>query len=273
MDWHAGYSSRFELVAKNADWTDGAVIPYLKGADIDRDGTDDAPLLESCSVELDADSLEDVYEGWARIDLIATQGAETARVPLGCFNLSVKSAALDKGFCEAKLDGTSVLSGADSEIGAGAYVARGENVGEWVRKLLQPRVPSTITVDGAAQLASTIVFGDSDTYLDAAWAALDAVGWVMRIGGDGNVTLQAAPSMPTVYWNEGNPPGIQGGVDVDGSEVSYTREFDPSVGLFDVVGYGYPQAGLSGNKTIKQQSIECGCGAAVSETVEASWRR
>ena len=51
------------------------------------------------------------------------------------------------------------------------------------------------------------------------------------------------------------------------TNISYTRRFDPSVSVEDVVTLYYPEQRLIGDYLITDQSIELGYGAKTSEEV------
>lgn len=273
MDWAKGYTAHFEVIRKNDDWTDGETVGRVRSISIERDCTDDASLLESAAVSVDVDSLGDVYEGWVRIDMVAEQRGLHERVPLGCFLLAASDAVASAGAYEVSFDGSSVLSTADSAIVSGSYAPKGSDAAQWAAEQLSGLVPSSVSVSGSAILPNHVVFGDSDSVLSAVWAVLDAVGFVMRTIGDGSVVVCPAPSEPSAYMTMDSPHGLQPGVKL-GERISYTREFDPDISVFDRVVYGVPAYGLDGVRTVVSQSLEAGAGLLVTEeTEDAEWAR
>lgn len=274
MDWNKGYSARFEVVKKNNDWTDGGKLSRIRSISIDRDCTDDTPLLESCGIEADVDSLSDAYQGWVRIDMVATQGGETVREPLGCFKLAATGASAEKSFYELSYEGVSVLSPADVAIGAGSYAPKGADGVTWASKRLSAVCSAPVESEGSFTLGDNIVFGDDDTVLSAVWQVLDTGNCIIALDGDGTVRIKPAPLAPTASFTAAFPKGVQGGVSMDGTQFSYTREYDPDIYLFTRAIYGLPTAGLSGTKTVVAQSLDCDKGVTVTETVEEGlWRR
>lgn len=224
-------------------------------------------------MEVDVDALDEAPTGWVRIDMIASQAGERARVPIGCYRLALDEATPMGGGFECSLNGASVLSAASETVPLGTYVLGGSDACAWAAGQLSALCPAPVTATASAALPSTIVFGDSDTVLDAAWQVLDAVGCVLRVAGDGSATVEAAPTQPAASITASEPHGVSD-VSIGDGEVTYTREFDPSIGLFDRVAFGLPSLGLDGVRVVAAQSLTAGRGMEVKETTkDGLWLR
>lgn len=187
MDWSKGFSARYILATVNPEtWTDQEEFEFVDGS-IDRDNSSD--LKESASVTMTEKITEN--ECWVRIYLQAQQGG------------SAKKVALFTGlaaFPERKLDGTrttydidcySVLKPADDIIlPRGYYVPAGSGAKQI--KSLFDCIPAPKYIEGTSPITTeNIVAEDGETRLTMALAVLDAIGWRLKIDGDGSITICA----------------------------------------------------------------------------------
>ncbi len=241
-------------------------IPCVSKLSISRDITDDVPLMESCTVELDA-ATPDFGKGWYRIDWRGT-----SLISLGVFRLEVSSVEFDFNVCTLKLKGYSVLKPADEvTLTNGTYAAAGIDGAAKVRELLSA-VPGRVTSTVTGVLASNVVFDDDSTSLQAAWNVLDAMGWRLRLTGDGQVIIEPLPSTASLVIDNWHEHGIQPGLTL-GDSPSYTRELDgDNVHLGDLVTLTLPQAGVDGTYRVLSQDLEPAQGVTVEEQLGA-WER
>lgn len=256
----------FHLVKLDSKLNPTEEVPRLVSVDVSRDVTDDVPLLESCSVEVDCDTVTDLA-GWARIEW-----RDGSLYQLGTFRLELSSTTWEQGHATAKLKGYSVLKPADEvTLTAGSFARAGIDGVAYVRELLSV-CPSRIVAQGSAQVPQNVVHDDDATYLEAAWDVLDAMGWRIRLDGDGTINLEPLPTEPALEISQYSAHGVQDGIDIDGEEVSYTREFLGTVFPGDIVRLSVPQAGIDVTKRVTSQDLECGEGCTVEETLD-EWER
>lgn len=226
--------------------------------DISRDGTGDAPLLESATIEFDQDG-PDWGGGWYAIEWTGN-----GRTPLGVFYFEAKERELDYGVWTVKADGYSVLYPASqSQMLAGDYVLAGSDAPGAVVSLLGG-VGIAATATGAHSLPQTLVFEAKDTRLSAAWKILDLIGWCMRIEGDGSVIVMPYPTEPALEVSAYDSAGVQPGISEDARGVTYTREYTEAR-PFDLVRIDLPRNGVSGMPRILTQDLNIGNGVTIKE--------
>lgn len=230
----------------------------VASVEVERDGTDDTCLLESCTMEVDADA--PAFEAvWCRVTW-----SEMPLDPLGTFRLELDSASVDHGRATLKLRGWSVLKPCDERtLPNGSYCPGGSDAAAFVVGLLGD-CPGTVAATGACPLRDPVVFDDGATALEAAWQVLDRVGWCLRADGDGNVTVGPLPATVALALAPGALHGLQPGVDV-GDSVSYVREYVGSVRPFDLVTLDLPEVGVSRRGRVLTQSLTLGEGVTVDE--------
>lgn len=261
MDWGRPYSLRVRVTALTDAWGDGDTVSGVTACGIERS---DGDMLESCSLTL-VSGTPQPFAGWARIDALASQGGESVREPLGCFRLAVSSAKAENGAFEVDMEGDSVLAPLEGyEMGAGAYAPYGADAAVWCADLMRAAgVPSPIATDATAPLPANVVFGDSDTALEAVWAVLGECGLRTRLDGDGTVRICAEAAEPSLTIER----GLMAAQLKDG-EVEYTRPYTAGVRPGDLVRLKVPSLGLDGDMRVTAQSIDLEDGMAVSETAE-----
>lgn len=256
----------FHLIRLDDNLRPVGEVPRLASLDVSRDATDDVPLLESCSVEVDADTVTDLT-GWHRIEW-----RDGSLSLLGTFRLELASTTWEQGHATAKLDGHSVLKPADeATMPTGSFARAGIDGAAYVAGLLAC-CPGRVVTHGTAQVPTNVVFDDGASNLEAAWAVLDAMGWRIRLEGDGTVHLEPLPTEVALDISQYSAHGVQDGIDVDGDEVSYTREYLGTVYPGDLVRLSVPQAGIDVTRRVTSQDLGCGEGCTVDETL-AEWER
>jgi hypothetical protein len=100
------------------------------------------------------------------------------------------------------LNGYSVLKPADDVIlPRGWYVPSGVSAADQVAKLLRIG-PAPVTVaDGSPALAGAIIAEDGESRLTMAAKILTAIGWRLRITGDGRISIEPAPLAPVAAFD------------------------------------------------------------------------
>ena len=185
MDWSKGFSSKYIVTTVDPDtWGDSGELEVLSGT-IDRDSTTE--LLESASLEV----MGAIGEQLVRVYLIARQGGETVREALFTGLPTSPSRNITGQREENTLDCYSILKIADDILlPLGYYAAAGSNGGQLIERLLSD-LPGKVTVmEGSPALTDNIVAGDSDSKLRMAREIADAIDWVIRIDGRGEVYVE-----------------------------------------------------------------------------------
>lgn len=176
-------------------WSSGAPLEGLVSASVERDCTDEYPLLEAGSVELDMGVWESFPEGWYRIEMLAEQGGAVERHPIATLLMSSSQSSIDRSLQTAKIEGSSVLKpAADRLMLTGTYAPKGCDGAQYAAGILRECTPAPIEVEGSFTLDEHAVFGAGISYLQAAWTILKAADWCMRITGDGTIVISEKPT-------------------------------------------------------------------------------
>ena len=195
MNWNSGFSALYEL--KKVDpvsWRDMASFDFVSGT-IDRT---DTGLMESADLAM----TENPGEGWVRVYLKTKQEDSGARVALFTGLTSVPERSLDGVRITYNVECYSVLKPVDDILVArGYYAPAGSDAAQLVADLLSVGpAPVTIETDGPT-LTEPIVAEDDQSNLDVAWMILEAIGWRLRITGDGRVHVCSAASEASAVFD------------------------------------------------------------------------
>lgn len=222
--WEEPYTATCHLYTVDKDtWETENEIGKIRSFSITRSATEDVPLLESCSMQLDIAPKDDPVEGWYRMVAHISQGGRIERHPLMTFLRQDGERALSNTSSVVTCTGYSVLKPADlMRIDRGYYVPKGVRGPEFVRDLLREGgVVAPIHVKGSFDLTSYLVFDLDSTYIQAAWQVLDANSWVMFIDANGEITISEKPDDPVLVLDRANAKLVKTGgkKSVDNAEV------------------------------------------------------
>ena len=272
MDWNQGYTAAFRAMRVDPrTWEPCGVLDGVDKVEIDRDATDDAPLLETCSMTVTRAALDAFEPGWHRVVMEASQGRTGASVPVATLWLDAGKSKYDKGYREDALEGRSALwQAADATVGDGEYAPKGADGPALAGQLLEACIDAPVHVEGSVQLVDHIVYDLDASVLAAAWAILNACGCCIQLDGRGEVHVRTLPTEPALSVDRNGAAGIMPQVDVDGGKICYSREFAPDVYPFSVVHGAIAERGMpEGLYRITSQKLTCDRGIIVEETVEA----
>ena len=162
-------------------------------------------MLESATVSI----TESIGEEWIRIYLLAHQGGSFSRVPLFTGLTSSPERKLDGNRVTWDAACYSVLKPAsDVLLERGFYAPAGSNA-ELVRKLLSVS-PCPVEIDGISPtLLTSIVAEDGETNLSMATKIINAMGWRIRIAGDGRITLCGMGQESLAAFGNNNDDSIE----------------------------------------------------------------
>lgn len=184
MDWNSGYSSLYEL--KKVDpvsWMDTGYLKFKSGS-VSRSTSD---LIESADLKM----TERVRECWVRVYLRAKKNSGSgARVPIFTGLAMTPQRDLDGEREEYPTQCYSVLKPAqDTLTPRGYYVPAGAPAAQLAASLLSVG-PAPVEYDeGSPALLEAVVTEDSDTNLSVAKKIIDAIGWRIRIDGNGCIRI------------------------------------------------------------------------------------
>lgn len=197
MNWNKGYTAKY--YAKEVDvatWRDKGVIQILSGS-ISRSPD---RLRESADVacrNFDSDS-----EKWIRIYLNTKQAGSTANTPIFTGLAVSPEEDIDGNITEYPLQCYSVLQPAeDVLLDRGWYAPADMNGAELVKRLLSVS-PAPIEIIGESKrLSKAIVAEDEESNLSMADKILKAIGWRLRILGDGTIQICEPAKAPTARFD------------------------------------------------------------------------
>ena len=194
MDWSKSYSSTWRVFKVNpATWADGETLTAVDSVSVTK--TADGSLLESGGMELSG-AIEPAYY---RIVMTADQGGELARVDVATLLCITNGGGYDYGNMSYSANGYSVLYPASvTAISVGGYAPAGVNGAEYAAEILSAAINAPVEVEGSFTLNNAIVHELGTSVLDAAWAVLDAGGFVIQIDGRGVVHILPKPTEPAL---------------------------------------------------------------------------
>lgn len=194
MNWARSYSSTWRVFRVNQDtWADAQALAGVDSVSVTR--TADGSLLESGSIDLTGD----IEPGYYRIAMTADQGGELARVDVATMLCIANGGEYDYGVRTHRADGFSVLYPASvTAITSGEYAPAGVNGAEYAGYILAAAINAPVEVEGNFTLNGPIVHEVGSSVLEAAWAVLEAGGYVIQIDGRGVVHICPKPKDPSL---------------------------------------------------------------------------
>ena len=183
MDWNRGYSALYEIKTVDpVSWMDSGSLD-LTGGTINRSDSD---LMESADLKM----TERVREGWVRVYLKASQEGSSERPAVFTGLAMTPQRDLDGVRESYSTECYSVLKPAqDTLTPRGYFVPAGANGAALAAELLRVGPAPVSYENSSPNVLDAIVTEDSDTNLEVAKKILDAIGWRIRISGDGSINL------------------------------------------------------------------------------------
>jgi hypothetical protein len=192
VDYSKGYSASYYAERVDpATWRDVGVI-RLTGGTIKRETTG-----KRQSADLSCVNYRIPVEQWVRVYLDIRQEGAAAHVPLFTGLAVSPDDDINGSLTLNTLTCYSVLKPAEDVLLArGWYAPAGMSGAELVRRLLSVSPAPIIAEDNSPALAASIVSEDGETHLSMADRILDAIGWRLRIDGDGTIRIMPAAADP-----------------------------------------------------------------------------
>ena len=195
MNWNDGFSALYELMKVDpVSWYDSGSFDLVSGSVRHMD----SGLLESADLTM----TENPEECWVRVYLKAKQESGGARTPIFTGLTSVPERTGDGTRITYRVECYSVLKPLEDILTPrGYYAPAGAEGAQLVRELLSVGA-APVVVDGESPaLLEPIVSEDSTTRLGMAQMILDAIGWRLRISGDGTIHVCEAASEPVAVFD------------------------------------------------------------------------
>ena len=190
MDWSKGYSASYYMTRIDpVTWRDVERIE-ITGGTVKR--TNDG-LLQSADVDCVA------YAGgekWVRLYLDTSQGGAHAHIALFTGLATSPDADLNGNLETNTVTCYSVLKPADDVIlPRGWYAAGGQLGAEIIADLLSVGPAPVVIADNSPRLSGDIIAEDKETRLTMSHRILTAIGWRLRVSGDGAISVEPVPAM------------------------------------------------------------------------------
>lgn len=182
MDYTKGFSAVYELVVLDpVTWVETNVAEWT-GGNITKDST--SSLIESALIKT-----SDIGSGeqWVRIYLQANQEGASDRVPLFTGLTTSPKRIIEGVFEEHELICYSVLKPAEDVLVPRGYFVPAGSDATFVKTLLSDIYAPIVVEKSSPRLIHSIVAESGESKLSLARKTLEAIGWRIRIEGDGTV--------------------------------------------------------------------------------------
>lgn len=210
MDWAKGYSSEYYMtVVDPATWRDVSRIE-ITGGSIKRDTEG---LMQSASV--DCINYPSGTERWVRVWLDTKQAGQNGHEPLFT-GLATSPEQNWDGYRQANaVECYSVLKpAADVYLMLGWYAPAGMSGAGVIRNLLSV-TPAPVTIEGESPVLSAHIIAESkETHLSMVQKILTAIGWRMRITGDGRISVGPSSDIPMETFDPAGNDMIETRIDI-----------------------------------------------------------
>ena len=185
MDWSKGYSASYHISIVDPDtWRDIARVE-LTGGTINRSATD---LRDSAT--LDCVNYIDTGERFIRVWLDADQNGASSHIPLFTGLAVSPSRQITGNVVTSTIQCYSVLKPAqDILLPRGWYVPKDANGAETIKELLKCTKAPIYISDNSPLMKQALIALDGESNLSMSNAILDAIGWRLRIFGDGSIHI------------------------------------------------------------------------------------
>ena len=184
MDWSKGYTVYYYMTLVDpATWRSTDKIK-IRGGKISRS---DSLMMESA--DIDCSSFPSGVERWVRVWMDVRQAGASAHTALFTGLATSPKRDIKGNLINCSVECYSVLKpAADVLLPRGWYALAGQNGGDLIKSLLIG--PAPVEVSGTAPaLSESIIAEDGETNLSMVRKILLAIGWRIRISGEGEVTI------------------------------------------------------------------------------------
>lgn len=197
VDFSKGYSASYYAERVDpATWRDIGVIKLTNGT-IKRETTGKRQSADLGCVNYHID-----VEQWVRVYLDAKQDGASAHVPLFTGLAVTPDDDYNGRLTTNSLTCFSVLKPAeDVLLPRGSFAPAQANGAELVRRLLSVSPAPIVVADDSPLLSESIVAEDGESCLSMADRILDAMGWRLRIEGDGTIHILPAAKEPVIRFD------------------------------------------------------------------------
>lgn len=235
IDFTLPYTTLWQVNRVNPKtWKNVSVLSGVKSISLQKDASDDYPLLETGSMDIDLEIGTEFNAGWYRVEALISQDGEYERVPISTLYYQGESYTEEYSRNTVSVSGVSALYPAsDKHIQAGDYAPKGSNGMQYVIDRLKKVIPAPISsIGNGFTLNDNVVFDLGSSEIEIAWSILDAGNHVMQINGRGEITVLKRPEHAIVKLNQYNPRMVY----MDGKSYDYNVSEVPNV-YYAIDGY------------------------------------
>lgn len=228
LDRNLSYLGNFRVMKVNPrTWADLEKIPMTSNYSIKANMTDDVPLLQAGTFEVNLEDGQEFEPGWYRIEMSADDGYEmNDRVYLATLLCETTSGGINYGREKVKIQGRSPLAPVnDAKMLAGEFINKGADGAQWVYEMVKSHTPAPVTVVGSFTVDAYYVWDANTSYLKAVWQILDAAGWCMMLNGLGEITICAKPTEPVLSYERITKSLFVPGMDYDKDYTSIPNRY------------------------------------------------
>lgn len=185
MNWNKGFSARYYLsVVDPGTWRSMETSQLISGSVI----RSEKKMIESATVELT--DLPEESEPWIRIWMDARQEGSGGHAAIFTGLLQTPDTDWNGKLMTLRAECCSVLKPADDILMArGYYVPAGVEAAAFAAQLLQAGPAPVEYTENGPNLTESIIAERGETRLTMAQKVIDAIGWRIRIAGDGVITI------------------------------------------------------------------------------------
>lgn len=211
MNWNAGFSAAYyATIVDKATWRDISRFEITDGS-ISR--TDDELR---CSADISVAEFDYSTEHWIRVYMDARQGQETVHMPLFTGLTSAPTRKIEGSREELSIECYSVLKPAQDILLERGWYAPSEMSGSRIVKSLLKVIPAPIVEDeNSPTLKEAIVAEDGESNLTMIDKILTAIGWRLRVEGDGTVRICPAAVNPSASFDPLENDAVEPSVEVE----------------------------------------------------------
>ena len=227
MNWNDGFSARYyATVVDPQSWKDVERFDIVSGS-ISRN---DDSLRESADV--DCVNRRPSGEQWIRIYLDARQGGATEHIPLFTGLATSPSWKINGATETNPLECYSVLKVSDDILlPRGWYAPAGANGAGLIADLLKQSTPAPVVISGESpRLQNYIVAEDGETCLSMVDKILTAIGWRIKILGDGTIVVCERSGTVSATYDSIHNDAIKPQVSMDSDWYDCPNVFRATVG-------------------------------------------
>lgn len=266
MNWNVGFRVGYHAcLVDRVTWQDGERFGITDGS-INRT---DTGLKESA--DLTATEYPHGMDRWIRIYLDAEQDGDFAHIPLFTGLTSTPEEDIDGVIHRTKIQCYSVLKPAqDIMLPIGWYAEKGFVCTEIIDSLLSVCPAPVVIESGSPRLAQHYIAEMDESNLTMIYKLLDAIGWRIRIEGDGTIHVEPKPTESAVTLSAGSYGLIKPQVNKRSDAFDCPNVFRAVSDALAVTAYDADSIESRGREVWSQ---ETGCATTDGETLALYARR